>query len=170
MTRYAAFLRGVNVGGVNLKMVDVAATLTEAGFTGVRTLLASGNVLLDSPQDADAARRTAEAALRARFNYQAWVLVYDVGTVRRLVADYPFEPEVAGHHSYVTFVSDAAVLDELTAPGAVRGDGVLYWQVAKGNTLDSAAGKALSNKRYAPSITTRNLRTLHKMLAMAQDG
>ncbi|MGH3552677.1 MAG: DUF1697 domain-containing protein, partial [Mycobacterium sp.] len=54
MTRYAAFLRGVNVGGVNLKMADVAAALSDAGFAGVRTILASGNVLLDSPATADA--------------------------------------------------------------------------------------------------------------------
>jgi uncharacterized protein (DUF1697 family) len=37
MTRYAAFLRGVNVGGVNLKMAEVAKALEQAGFTGVRT-------------------------------------------------------------------------------------------------------------------------------------
>ena len=48
MTRYAAFLRGVNVGGVNLKMADVAKAFSEAGFDKVRTILASGNVLLDS--------------------------------------------------------------------------------------------------------------------------
>ena len=33
MTRYAAFLRGVNVGGVKLTMPDVARTLEQAGFT-----------------------------------------------------------------------------------------------------------------------------------------
>ena len=48
MTKYAAFLRGVNVGGVNLKMAEVAAALTEAGFTEVRTILATGNVRLES--------------------------------------------------------------------------------------------------------------------------
>ncbi len=32
VTRYAAFLRGVNVGGVNLKMAEVAAALENAGF------------------------------------------------------------------------------------------------------------------------------------------
>ena len=45
MKTYAAFLRGVNVGGVNLKMADVSAALSSAGFTAVRTILASGNVV-----------------------------------------------------------------------------------------------------------------------------
>ena len=43
------------------------------------------------------------------------MLVYDLATVRSVVADYPFSPEVDGHHSYVTFVSDPAVRDEIVA-------------------------------------------------------
>lgn len=170
MTRYAAFLRGVNVGGVNLKMTDVADALTGAGFTDVRTLLASGNVLLDSPADAATVRGSAEAALRERFGYQAWVLVYDIDTVRGIVEGFPFEPEVDGWHSYVTFVADETVLTEL-APLASEahekialGDGVIYWQIPKGDTLTSTVGKTMGNRRYAPSTTTRNLRTLSKVL------
>lgn len=71
MTEYAAFLRGVNVGGVNLKMADVKKALTDAGFTAVRTVLASGNVLLQSKAGAAAVRAKAEAALRERFGYDA---------------------------------------------------------------------------------------------------
>ncbi|MEZ0365936.1 DUF1697 domain-containing protein [Mycobacterium sp. pUA109] len=171
MTTYAAFLRGVNVGGVNLKMAEVVAALTDAGFSTVRTILASGNVVLESSARAPAVRATMEAALRARFGYDAWVLVYDLDTVRAVVEAYPFEPEVDGYHSYVTFVADDAVLDELAAlsPRAqeriARGDGVLYWQIPKGNTLDSAVGKTTGKPRYKSSTTTRNLRTLGKVLA-----
>lgn len=177
VTRYAAFLRGVNVGGVNLKMTDVAAALTRAGFTGVRTVLASGNVLLESPSDAAAVRATAEAALRERFDYPATVLVYDIGAVRRIIAAYPFEAEVPGYHSYVTFVADSAVLTELSGLAAeidtdaqeriTLGDGVIYWQIPKGNTLTSAVGKTMGNKRYASATTTRNLRTLRKITELS---
>ena len=170
MTRYAAFLRGVNVGGVTLKMAEVAAVFTDAGFTDVKTILASGNVLLNSSGSTAAVRRTAEAALRDAFGYDAWVLAYDVDAVARISADYPFEREVAEHHSYVTFVSDPTVLDELVTLAAdagetaARGDGVLYWQVARSATLTSAIGKTMGKKRYKSSTTTRNLRTLEKVL------
>lgn len=171
MARYAAFLRGVNVGGVNLKMADVAAALTDAGFAGVRTVLASGNVLLESPDDASTVCASAEAVLRERFDYPARVLVYDVEALRAIVAAYPFEPEVAGVHSYVTFVADPAVLAELaTLAGdgpdekCAPGEAVIYWQISKGNTLASAVGKTMGAKRYAASTTTRNLRTLSRML------
>lgn len=182
MTRYALLLRGVNVGGVNLKMADLADALTAAGFAEVRTLLASGNVLVDSASATSAVRATAEAALRERFAYPAWVLVYDIETLRAIVAGYPFEAEVPRQHSYVTFVADDAVLAELSgladnAPGKIApenteerddrvalGNGVIYWQVPKGDTLTSSVGKTMGNKRYKSATTTRNLRTLIKML------
>ncbi|MEE6167190.1 MULTISPECIES: DUF1697 domain-containing protein [unclassified Mycolicibacterium] len=170
MPRYAIFLRGVNVGGVNLKMAEVAKTFTEAGFDNVKTILASGNVLLDSRSGAKAVRSAAERALRDAFGYEAWVLVYDVDELRAVSDDYPFEREVEGHHSYITFVSDADALDELAAlePGPEekmqRGDGVLYWQVARNATLDSTIGKTMGKKRYKSSTTTRNLRTVEKVL------
>ena len=171
MTRYAAFLRGVNVGGVTLKMADVAAAFTAAGFTDVKTVLASGNVLLTSVSSTAAVRSTAETALRDGFGYDAWVLAYPLDTVRDISQNYPFERAVPDHHSYVTFVSDADVLAELTTLAdeagetASPGNGVLYWQVARASTLTSAIGKTMGKKRYKSSTTTRNLRTLDKVLA-----
>ncbi|CDO90128.1 pyridoxamine 5-phosphate oxidase [Mycobacterium triplex] len=176
MTKYAVFLRGVNVGGVNLKMADVAAALTDAGFGAVRTVLATGNVLLESSAKAPAVRKKAEATLREKFGYDAWVLAYDVDAVRAVIEAYPYQPEVDGYHSYVTFVASpdggSAVLDELAglAEGAgpdekiSRGDGVIYWQVPKGGTLDSTIGKTMGKPRYKSSTTTRNMRTLAKLM------
>ncbi|WP_310773051.1 DUF1697 domain-containing protein [Mycobacterium sp. Z3061] len=171
MTKYAAFLRGVNVGGVNLKMAEVADALTDAGFQNVRTILASGNVLLESSAKVSTVRKKAEAALRDRFGYDAWVLAYDLDTVRAIDESYPFEREVEDHQSYVTFVTDGDILDELAqlSPGPKekieRGEGVIYWQVPKGSTLDSTIGKTMGKKRYKSSTTSRNLRTLAKVLA-----
>jgi uncharacterized protein (DUF1697 family) len=172
MTRYAAFLRGVNVGGVNLKMAEVAKAFEEAGFTNVRTILATGNVLLESRSGVDAVRKKAETTMRDAFGYDAWVLAYNIETVRAVSDNFPFAREVEGHHSYVTFVTDEKVLDELAAlatqAGAdekiKRGKGVIYWQVPKTGTLDTTIGKTMGKKRYKSSTTTRNLRTIDKVL------
>src|SRR5690242_9695626 len=163
MTRYAAFLRGVNVGGVNLKMAEVAKAFEDAGFTDVKTILATGNVLLDSRAKVDSVRKKAEKALRDAFGYDAWVLAYDLDTVRKISEAYPFDREVDGHHSYVTFVTDADVLDELAGLAKEagpdekikRGVGVLYWQVPNKGTLDTTIGKTMGKKRYKSSTTTR---------------
>jgi uncharacterized protein (DUF1697 family) len=172
MARYAAFLRGVNVGGVNLKMADVAKAFEDVGFTSVRTVLASGNVLLESRSGFDAVRMKAEKALRDAFGYDAWVLAYDMDTVGEISENYPFDRDVEGHHSYVTFVTDEEVLDELAGLAdeagpdekIKRGDGVIYWQVPKTGTLDTTIGKTMGKKRYKSSTTTRNLRTIEKVL------
>lgn len=172
MTRYAAFLRGVNVGGVNLKMADVAKAFDDAGFASVRTILASGNVVFESRSGVHAVRRKAERALRDTFGYDAWVLAYPIDAVAAISRAYPFEREVTGHHSYVTFVTDEQVLDELADLAGdarpeekiQRGDGVVYWQVPRTATLDSTMGKTMGKKRYKSSTTTRNLRTLDKVL------
>lgn len=170
MTRYAALLRGVNVGGVNLTMAAVAEVFAGAGFTAVTTILASGNVLLTSRADVAAVRTTAEKALRDAFGYDAWVLVYPIDAIAAISQAFPFTREVDGVQSYVTFVSDPDVLNELADLTAgpderiARGEGVVYWQVPKNSTLDSAVGKTMGRKRYKSSTTTRNLRTVEKLL------
>lgn len=156
-----------------MKMADLAAALSDAGFADVRTILASGNVVMDSElADASAVRATSETVLRDSFGYEAWVLVYELDEVREIADGFPFDADVDGHHSYVTFVSDAEVLDELVALAddagpdekIARGTGVLYWQVPKSGTLHSTIGKTMGKKRYKSSTTTRNLRTLAKVL------
>jgi uncharacterized protein (DUF1697 family) len=134
--------------------------------------LASGNLLLESRSAVDAVRTKAEKALRDTFGYDAWVLAYDIETVAAISDAYPFARDVEGHHSYVTFVTDQKALDELAELAKAagpdekiqRGAGVIYWQVPKTGTLDTTIGKTMGKKRYKSSTTTRNLRTLDKVL------
>ena len=50
MTTYAAFLRGINVGGHRaMQMKPLSRAFASLGFKDVRTLLASGNVLFSAP-------------------------------------------------------------------------------------------------------------------------
>lgn len=172
MTRYVVLLRGVNVGGRTLRMADVRTALAEGGFPAARTVLASGNVLLDSPDDAAQVGSAVESILTERFGYQAWVLVRSTEELAQVVADYPFETDEASHHPYVVFCRSTAVLDDLR--GALTetdqnekiasGTDVLYWEVPRGSSLDTAVAKVLARTRYKADTTTRNLRTLRKLL------
>ncbi|QBJ94941.1 DUF1697 domain-containing protein [Rhodococcus sp. ABRD24] len=174
MSRYVALLRGVNVGGVNIKMADLRRVFTRLGFTDVKTVLASGNVLFSAgTSDAAKLKATIEAALRAEFGYEAWVFVLDPATLEQIVEQYPFEPEREGWHPYVMFIADPAVLARLLEvrddldPEIERiagGDGVLYWEVERGMTLQSAFGKSTGKPELKSVATTRNLRTLVKLL------
>ncbi|NLE80280.1 MAG: DUF1697 domain-containing protein [Rhodococcus sp.] len=174
MTRYCALLRGINVGGINIKMADLRSIFDELGFTDVRTVLASGNVLFGSENtDARALKATIEQALSDRFGYEAWVFVLDVHSIADVVAAYPFEPDRDGWHAYVVFVEGADVLDSLLTlrsdldNGLERiegGDSVVYWEVERGHTLKSQFGKLTGRAKFKAVTTTRNLRTLRKLL------
>jgi uncharacterized protein (DUF1697 family) len=48
MTKYVAFLRGINVGGRIIKMADLRICLEKAGFGDVKTILQTGNVIFES--------------------------------------------------------------------------------------------------------------------------
>ena len=62
-----ALLRGVNVGGVTVKMADLAEVVRGLGYDDVKTVLASGNVLFTTTDAASTAKERLEAALRERF-------------------------------------------------------------------------------------------------------
>ena len=169
MTRYAALLRGVNVGGVNMKMADLADVVRALGYDDVTTVLASGNVLFSTTDAAAASKGKLEAALRTRFDYEAWVHVLTVDAVQKIIDAYPY-PRSADRHAYVVFILRPEVRDELLAveldpevEKAKAGDGVVYWTVPKGVTLESAMGKAQSASKHKPWLTTRNLNTLEKL-------
>ncbi len=49
MTKYVAFLRGINVGGHHkVPMAELRTLLEDMEFREVKTLLASGNVILET--------------------------------------------------------------------------------------------------------------------------
>jgi uncharacterized protein (DUF1697 family) len=65
MKRYAAFLRGVSP--MNAKMPELKKAFEAAGFTDVKTVLSSGNVVFSAPAAPEAAlERKAEATMAKR--------------------------------------------------------------------------------------------------------
>ena len=171
MGSYAVFLRGINVGGINIKMADLRDALKTCGFQDAKTLLASGNVVLSSTLDAAAVKQECEQCLRAAFGYQAWVVVLDAGRVAQLVAACPYPDDDKSTHAYITLSSDTAVLDDLEAAGSALenhdqqrlGPEALAWLAPVGGTLDSPFSKISAKTKFKAATTTRNLRTLIKV-------
>jgi uncharacterized protein (DUF1697 family) len=173
--RYAALLRGINVGGIRIKMADLKACVEALGHTDVKTVLASGNVLFTSQStDIEALTAALEKALTDRFGYGARVLVIPTDRIAEIIDTYPFT-ERDDWHSYVVFYSDPAQVETIAALAGeldpeqeqiIAGDSVLYWQVRKGDTLDSVIGKRTGSKKKSESgwfLTNRNLNTLRKL-------
>ncbi|MBF4571602.1 DUF1697 domain-containing protein [Herbiconiux sp. VKM Ac-1786] len=193
MTRFVALLRGVNVNGITVKSAELAELFRSLGFAEVRTVLASGNVVFETTdaRDPAALKTTIEAALATRFGYDAWIVLLPHARLAAAVAAYPFAEDEATH-PYVVFTSSPDVLADLTsfastlaqppaagapsppaasitgaAPAGERaepGDGVLYWQCPRGSSTDTPLAKHLARATYRATTTTRNLRTLRKLL------
>lgn len=172
MTNYAVFLRGVNVGGITIKSADLRSAFGALPVSGVKTLLASGNVLCSSDLAVSELKADSERILRERFGYEAWVVVLDAGTLAWIVEECPFPSDDPEVHTYVTLFSDPAVLGELVSYASSIGEPVhrlgaaaAAWQSPKGRTLESPLNAFTNKARFKNATTTRNLRTLQKVLA-----
>lgn len=176
MTAWVALLRGVNVGGITVRSAELAELFRDLGYDAVRTVLASGNVLFTSDAAAgDRARlkATIEQALRERFGYDAWIVLVTRDELGAAAEAFPFDEADAARQPYVVFCSDDDVHAALTAAAAsvdedddpvAAGDGVIYWNPEKGRSVDTAFARVLAKARYKATTTTRNLRTVRKML------
>jgi len=89
MARYAALLRGVSP--MNLKMPDLVQALTDAGFSDVKTVLASGNVVFTGKRMTESAvERKVEAALEGRVGKRFPTIVRTIEHLETLLETDPY--------------------------------------------------------------------------------
>lgn len=89
MARYVAFLRGVSP--MNAKMPELRQAFEAAGFTEVRTLLSSGNVVFDSrPRSIEALQRQCEAAMQQELGRSFAAIVRRAEQLQQMLAADPF--------------------------------------------------------------------------------
>lgn len=173
--KFIVLLRGVNVGGRTLKMADLKACLEAAGFRGVTTILQSGNVVLESREtNAGKLRLQIEELIGKTFHYPAKVMVIAPAALEGIIRQYPSSPGYGEEfHRYVIFAENgfekelcrqADELDKATETVS-PGNGVVYWRVLKGRTLDSDFGKQMNKSAAKHFLTNRNLNTLEKIMA-----
>ncbi|MDQ0735263.1 DUF1697 domain-containing protein [Arthrobacter agilis] len=171
--RYAVFLRGVNVGGVTVRMAELRDLLAGLPVADVATVLASGNVTCSSALGPLDLKRTVEEALGARFGYTAWVIVTERAELGAIAASVPQPPGGAGPvHTYVTLFTGT---DELAAflreahelqPVVLDGGTAIGWFAPKGRSTDVPLARLLARARFAATSTTRNINTVEKVLRL----
>jgi uncharacterized protein (DUF1697 family) len=174
MTRYAALMRAVNVGGKgSLPMADVRDMLAKAGFEDPQTLLASGNAVLGSnlaPREIEA---RFEAALEARFGLGTDVLVRDLGDLERVQAENPFPEFAAAQPSrFLVYFLRGDVAGELAdlRPFCAFGEEIavgprcLYLCYPEGSGTSKLSGATIERKLKVRG-TGRNWNTVAKLAA-----
>ncbi len=180
--RYAALLRGVNVGGnKKIAMADLRQLLGGLGFDDVSTLLQSGNAVLTAPKSdpVEVATRI-EAALRADLGLTSRVVLWTHEQLAAVVAGNPFpsaEDEPSKHLVQFLFAPltaaekdrigtfDAAAYD----PEEFRiGDQVIYFRFPDGIGRSKLAvdfGKHVTAKLVMTGRNWNTVRKLHDLTA-----
>jgi len=95
MSRYVAFLRGMNLGGRRIKNEELRRHFEEMGFEEVATFRASGNVVFSTSKREAESKLAAwiEKELDARLGYDVPVFLRSIGEVAAIAVQQPFTPK-----------------------------------------------------------------------------
>src|SRR3954469_1842913 len=113
MTAFVALLRAVNVGGTGkLPMTELKAMCEALGFTGVRTYIASGNVVFSSRKSEAAVKKALQAGLESYAGKPIGVMVRTVAEMQAVLSDNPF-PKLAPTRPVALFLDFPPPADTL---------------------------------------------------------
>ncbi|MFD4629225.1 DUF1697 domain-containing protein [Streptomyces sp. NPDC058284] len=179
--RYAALLRGINVGGhKKVPMAQLRTLLEGLGHGGVRTYLQSGNAVFTADHgDEESLAAEVRAAIEEHFGFAVDVLVRD-GAYLKAVADAcPFPAaDLAPKQLHVTYFSApvtpsrfAPIDQSFFLPEEFKlGDRALYLYAPEGLGRSKLA-EQLSRPGLTKGViaTSRNWNTVTRLVEMTRD-
>lgn len=176
MTKYAAFLRGINVGGNKpVPMERLKKAFESLGFRNVKTLLATGNVLFEAASaNAAALAGKIEEKLKRTFGFEIGTIVRTVEKLQELADSSPFKkikvtPET---RLYVTFLAEKPT-SKLKIPYSTPEKD---FQILRVTSTEVCSVLTLSpnrrtvdlmsilEKEFGKKVTTRNWNTIARVL------
>jgi uncharacterized protein (DUF1697 family) len=179
MKRYAALLRGINVGGRNIvPMAQLRQTFEADGYKEVRTYIQTGNVLFDSDVPAALLQVDLEAMLQRRFAVPVVVVLRSHVEFRNVVDESPagFGSQPARYHSDVIFLkaplSSQQAMSVVDAREGVDeawpGNGVVYFARLSERRAQSRMSRIVGTPEYR-QMTIRNWTTTTKLLSLLDE-
>ena len=173
MKTYCAFLRGVNVNGKTMKMVETCDILKQAGFLGVISVLASGNLIFQTDKSQSELKGLLESSLSDYYNDDVHLFIKSSDEVSAILTAAPYNDD--SELQIYSFICEAGfevvLLKEFTKitpsdkESAEIKNGLFYWRCRKGATLDSGFSKILGRKDMKEKFTSRNIGTIAKIVA-----
>ncbi|HEX9035426.1 MAG TPA: DUF1697 domain-containing protein [Ktedonobacterales bacterium] len=178
--RYIALLRGINVGGHQVKMDQLRAILRDAGLENARTYIQTGNVFFDS-DESDQRRLTGliEERLREALGFAVPTCLRSTTEVERTLAQDPFTAADVSPDSRLNVVFAASPIPAgIAAPvwsprrdmeirAVTERDAFVVWYLLDGRPPSSGA---FLEKTLGSQVTSRFLHTTRKILEAALAG
>jgi uncharacterized protein (DUF1697 family) len=176
MAVYIAFVRGVNVGGVVLKMEGLKRMLEYIGFAKVSTYIQSGNAIFES-KEPNKRKMEAEIAqeIKNEIDRDIVVIVKTVDELRRIVSSHPLADMGDAKNLYVSVLSHDPAESDVEVLMETMND-VDRHEVAN-RVVYSYYGQGYGNSKRSNnflerilkvSATTRNWATMNKLLELAE--
>ncbi len=167
MTTYIALLRAVNVGGTGkLPMADLKTMCADAGFSNIRTYIASGNVIFETTLGAAKAKIALEAKLQHYAGKPVGVMIRTVPEMAAVVENNPF-PHAAPNRTVAIFLNDAPGKDAMAGITGNKDEEISVG--AREIYVHYGDGMADSKLKIpaAKNGTARNMNTVGKLVEMA---
>jgi uncharacterized protein (DUF1697 family) len=169
MNRFIALLRAVNVGGTGkLPMADLRAMAEAEGFAAVRTYIASGNLVLESPRSAADVKSALERRLAAYAGKPVGVVVRSAEELAAVLAANPF-PDAPGSKVAAIFLDDPPPPDALAAARGLADEQVTLGLREIYVHYPSGMGDSKLRIPAAQAGTARNMNTVAKLAEMASE-
>jgi uncharacterized protein (DUF1697 family) len=171
MTRYVAFLGGINVGGHRVAMARLREEVEALGFADVSTFIASGNVIFEGTGGRATIERSIEDHLGARLGFPVPAFVRTVPAVRKVLAVEAFAlgPGDSYHVSFLRRAPTAAARRDTEAlsndQDALLVVGTeLHWRI-HGGMSDTSLKPAVLARALGMPATSRNTTSVRKLVA-----
>lgn len=171
---YVALLRGINLGSKRrVAMADLRGWLTDLGYTDVRTLLQSGNVVFRTSKRMATVRKELEAALATGAGFQIDCVLRTAAELRAVIDADPLGAVATDPSRYlVSFLDVRGAWPTVEAtdfePERVHlAEREAYFWVPNG--MQNSKIIAAFPARKGEVATVRNWNTVTKLLAMVDD-
>lgn len=169
MTAFVALLRAVNVGGTGkLPMSELKEMCEALGFAGVRTYIASGNVVFESRKSEAAVKKALEASLEAYAGKPVGVLVRTGAEMQAVLKANPF-PKMAPNRTVAVFLDKQPPADALAAVKGRKDEQIKLGRREIYIHYGDGMGQSKLVVPAAKAGTARNINTIAKLAEMAAE-
>lgn len=167
MATHVALIRGINLGpSKKVPMAELRAALQADGFENVRTLLASGNVVLDGDATAGDVSVRVARVIAKQFGHDVAVIVRTAKQIADVVDADPMQRAPKdGSRYFVSFLSEEprSLPDEDFGEERYEVRGAEIYMSCPDGLRDSRLWKALDERRLGVRATVRNWNTVIKI-------
>lgn len=176
--RYVALLRGINVGGHRkIRMADLRQMFRSMGLSNVDTYIQSGNVVfVASEADPSEIADKISQQIEETFGHEVPVIIRTPSELKTALLQFPFE-EKEGWKGYISFLPERPPPDRLQELKSKSGS--IEQFEGRGSDIYSIVNKQAAEKPLFSNsfierqmdmpVTTRNLRTVSKIIELAAD-